>query len=205
MKTNVETRRPDSDRAPDLFRRYEVTGAGHVDPWEGLSFANAADVKRAHGRVGAGPPACTPANVEPTDFPTRYVFDAAWRNLDRWVRQGVAAPHATPMTLKPGAAKLAPDQQFVLDAEGNAKGGLRTPYVDVPTARWIGAKSGAFQCLFYGYKFPFDRAALTRLYGDHAGYVAKVRTSAAALRKQGWLTAVDSAAIVREAEAAKVP
>ena len=205
MKTNVETRRPDSDKAPDLFRRYEVAGAAHVDPWERLGFSTAADVKRAHGRVDAGPPACTPADVQATDFPNRYVFDAAWRNLDRWVRQGVPAPHATPLELKPGAAKLAPDQQFFLDAEGNAKGGLRTPYVDVPTARWVGAKSGAFQCLFYGYKFPFDRAALGRLYGDHAGYVAKVKANVAQLQAKGWLTTADGAAIVREAEQAAVP
>jgi hypothetical protein len=94
---------------------------------------------------------------------------------------------------------------FVVDAHGNALGGVRSPYVDVPTARWIGAKSGPFICLFHGYKIPMSHAQLEQLYKDHATYVGKVRASARDLVSGKWLTPVDSAAIVREAEAPAVP
>jgi hypothetical protein len=206
LSTNVESRRPDADKAPDLFRRYEVAGGSHIDPWEGRSDPTVADDKRAGGRNSDGEPAvCRPKGVTPTDFPNRYVFNAAWRSLDAWVRRGVPAPKAAPLELVPGAAKLVSDRQFVLDANGNAKGGVRSPAVDAPTARWVGAKSGAFSCIFYGYKFPFDQAKLKALYGDHAGYVAKVRASVRVQQAGRWLTSEDAAEIVREAEAAKIP
>ncbi len=200
--TNIETRRADADGPRDLFRRYEIAGAAHTNPWEELSFASAEDMKRIEpdGDAGAGD-VCTPENVSASDFPIRYVFDAAWRNLDDWVRRGVAPPRASRLALKvkPGEA-FVPDKSFVEDELGNAKGGVRTPYVDVPTARWVGAKAGPFRCLFVGYKFDFDQARLRSLYKNHDDYVNKVRASAAELERQRWLTPADAAEIVREAE-----
>jgi len=206
MQTNVLTRRPDGDTFPDLFRRYEVAGAAHVDPWEDLSFASEEDATRAHGRLHDNESeVCSPKGVMASDFPLRYVFDAAWANLDDWVRSGRAAPHAVPLELKSNSTPLSPDEGFVMDPSGNAKGGVRTPYVDVPTARWVGAKSGPFVCLFHGYKFPFDAARLRQMYGSHAGYVQAVRASVKALVAQRWLTAADGDRIVQEAGRADLP
>jgi hypothetical protein len=203
LGTNIETRRPDADGPDDLFRRYEIAGAAHTDPWEELSFASAEDMRRVDaGAAASAQDACTPENVPRSDFPVRYVFNAAWRNLDKWVRQGVAPPRAPRLQLKVNAGeRFVPDEAFVEDALGNAKGGVRTPHVDVPTARWIGAKAGAFRCLFYGYKLEFDEKKLASLYNDHDAYVKKVRASASRLERQRWLTPADAAAIVREAEA----
>lgn len=206
MQTNVETRRPDGDAFPDLFRRYEVAGAAHVDPWEDLSFAADEDAARAHGRLQDNEAQlCSPKAVVASDFPNRYVFDAAWANLDEWARLGRGAPHAAALALKPSSTSLAPEEAFVLDELGNAQGGVRTPYVDVPTARWVGAKSGSFVCLFHGYKFPFDSERLRQLYGSHAGYVKSVQESVKTLVAQRWLTATDGDRIVQEAEDADVP
>jgi hypothetical protein len=205
--SNVETRRPDSDRRPDLFRRYEIAGASHVDPWEQRSFASAADTMQATGQADAirDATACEPRGVQLSDFPVRFVIDAAWRNLDAWVKKRVAAPHGVPLELKTTRGPFVPDQAFVLDEYGNAKGGVRSPYVDVPTARWIGAKRGGFGCFFQGYKYEFDKRRLRSLYHDHAEYVARVRASASSLARQRWLTRTDTAAIMKEAEGAAVP
>ncbi len=205
--SNIATRRPDSDDAPDLFRRYEVAGAAHVDPWEQKSFASEHDMLRASGQADPIAKAnCEPKDVTPSDFPTRYVFDAAWRLLDEWVRKGVPPPHAPSLKLKPRAAShFRPDQSFVVDRYGNAKGGVRTPYVDVPTARWIGAKTPAFECMFEGYKYEFDRSALKKLYPTHHAYVIKVRRDAGNLVKQRWLTPTDASTIIDEANRANVP
>jgi hypothetical protein len=205
--TNIASRRPDSDTPPDLFRRYEIAGAAHTDPWEALSFPAAGDMQRAAGQASAlGNPDCTPRDVEPSDFPVRYALDAAWRNLEDWVRNGVAPPHAAPLELKPDVVQpFDPERAFVTDSHGNALGGVRSPLVDVPTARWVGAKTGSFNCMFRGYKFSFDGAAIKTLYGTHAGYVARVRASVAALQAQRWLTTADAAQIVRDAERAPLP
>ena len=206
MKTNAPSRRPDSDIAPDLFRRYEVAGASHVDPYEDLSFAAPEDATRANGRLDDNESqVCEPRNVTPGDFPVRYVFDAAWANLDAWVRERRPAPRAAPLELKASPTTLPPEEAFVVDGNGNAKGGVRTPYVDVPTARWVGAKSGPFICLFHGYKFPFDGAKLQQLYGSRAGYVKSVRASVTSLVTQRWLTAADGAKIAQEPEKTNWP
>jgi hypothetical protein len=207
LGTNIETRWPDSDVPPDLFRRYEVAGAAHTGPWEEASFASEADSLRAVGR--ADTPAaddCRPQDVQTSDFPIRYVFNAAWRNLDLWVRDGRLPPRAAALELALGSDSIfQPEHAFVTDRHGNAAGGVRLPPVEVPTARWIGAKSGPFRCMFEGYKYPFAAEELRRLYSSRDDYVAKVRASAAALEAARWLTPADAAAIVREAEQAGVP
>lgn len=220
--TNIATRRPDSDQAPDLFRRYEVAGASHVDPWEQLSFPDEEDMIRASGQANTiAETNCVPTDVEVSDFPIRYVFNAAWRNLERWVNEGIPAPKAECLQLvdstivNSGLVKedvpFSPAEAFRKDINGNAVGGVRTPYVDVPTARWVGAKQAAnpaapgFGCFFEGYKIPFGREKLRELYASHADYVEKVTHSARALEAQGWLTAADRAEIIAAAEAAAVP
>jgi hypothetical protein len=204
--TNIDTRRPDADSRADRFRRYEIAGAPHVDPWEQLSFASPDDMRRATGGAPAAEDqGCSPENVQASDFPTRYVFNAAWRNLDRWVRSDVSPPGAPPLQLRPGvtSASFRPDDAFLVDEFGNAKGGVRTPHVDVPTARWIGAKSGGFRCMFAGYKYEFDAPRLVATYGSTSRYVDKVRRSADELTRDRWLIRGDAIQIVREAKARK--
>jgi hypothetical protein len=204
--TNIGTRRPDSDAAPDLFRRYEVAGASHVDPFETQSFPSDADMKRAQGRMSSGAePDCRPQNVTLSDFPVRYAFDAAWRNLDAWVRKGITPPRAERLQLKPDSKQFVPETAFVLDAFGNAQGGVRSTYVDVPTVRWVGSRSGSFRCMFYGYRINMPGAELRRLYPDHASYVQKVRARADQLVAERWLTPADRDSVVREAERAQIP
>jgi len=200
--TNIVSRRPDADRAPDLYRRYEVAGAAHTDSWEDLSFPGAADMQRATGLASAvAESGCQPAGVVDSDFPARHAMNAAWRHLDAWVRHGRLPPRATWLTLRtPVLQPFDPERAFATDAQGNARGGVRSPLVDVPTARWVGAKTGAFNCMFSGYRYPFGPAQLAQLYDSHATYVARVRASASALRRAGWLTAEDAAEIVHAAE-----
>jgi Alpha/beta hydrolase domain len=198
--TNISTRRSDSDPAPDLFRRYEIAGAAHVDPWEFRSFARKEDAQRAHGRISeAAESECTPRGVTPSDFPVRYVFDAAWRNLDAWVRKGTVPPRAERLQLQSGVTPFDPARAFVPDAHGNAAGGVRSTTVDVPLARYVGAKSGGFRCMFYGYKVTFDTAELRRLYPDRATYVQNVRARADGLVSERWLTQADRDALVKDA------
>jgi hypothetical protein len=204
--TNIVTRRADSDTAPDLFRRYEVAGAPHGDIWQQRSYPDATDQHRATTPAAAATPACLPADATPSDFPVRYALNSAWRNLEAWVRDGVAPPRGLPLQLADMAqTPFNPATAFATDEHGNARGGVRSPAVEVPVARWIGAMTGSFNCMFRGYKYPLDSAELRRLYPTHANYVARVRETATALLSQRWLTEADAAEIVGAAEAAAVP
>lgn len=203
-KGSLANRRKDGDTAPDLFRRYEIAGAAHVDVREGGGFANKADTAKAGTRSGSDGKACRPVQWTQSTFPNHYIFDGAWRNLDQWVRTGKQPPHG--VFLREAAnASDEPGAAFQLDQHGNALGGVRTPYLDVPTAKIVGYRVGAFGCQFDGYAVPFDSAKLKALYPTHADYVRKVEQSARALETAGWLTPTARAEIVAEAAAAAVP
>ena len=57
---------------------------------------------------------------------------------------------------------------------GNVIGGLRSPYVDVPTSTWFGSSTGASFCFIAGHEVPFDQATLDELYPTHGAYVRAV-------------------------------
>ena len=192
--TNLSTRRLDADAVPDLFRRYEVAGAPHVDSFETRALPRTADVLRAGGRAVTGDdPTCTPAGVETSDFRNRHAFNAAWRNLDAWVRSGRAAPKAPWLRVKPGVTEAGfdPATAFETDAAGNALGGVRSLDVDVPRVRWVGAKRGGFSCMFYGYRLPLPEGELARRYPDREAYRRSLRQRADELHELRWLTPED--------------
>ena len=191
--TGIAARRPDSDSPEDRFRNYEIAGSAHATPDE-LTFGPAsADIARA----GVPPPAMTCNEGPRSRFPNHLAFDAAFRNLDAWVRQGTPPPRAEPILVKDG--------QAVLDEHGNVIGGVRSPFVDVATAQWTGTSTGASFCFITGHEKPFSAARLRELYPTHADYVGKVRRNTDALVATRFLTAEDAAALVKAANDARVP
>src|SRR3546814_5822557 len=78
-----------------------------------------------------------------------YVMQAALRALDRWVRTGEAPPIAERLQVSDSGA-------LVLDAHGNARGGVRSPWVDVPTAQLSGlGQDGPGLLRLFGSTQPF--------------------------------------------------
>ena len=191
--TGIGGRRLDSDIPADAFRHYEMAGAGHATPDELYYSARPEDIVQA-GR--AVPPQQCDQGPR-SRFPSHIFFDATLANLDRWVRNGTPPPHGSPIVVQQGAP--------VKDEFGNVVGGLRSPYLDVPTSRWDGNSTGASFCRIAGHEVPFDQATLDRLYRSHADYVAKVTRSAYALAAQRFITPYDAAAIVLEAARADIP
>jgi hypothetical protein len=203
LATNASTRRSDSDVAPDLFRHYEVAGASHVDTWELASFPDAADLTRSGVAASVASTAqCNPAGPPISAFPVRYVFNGAWRNLERWVREGTPPPRAAFVRMRRVDTS---DRTIVPDRFGNAIGGVRTPYVDVPTAVWKGNRAGGGGCMLLGYSIPFGPEQLHALYATHSDYVRKVQADIERLQAQRWLTPSDASEIVEEAQAASIP
>jgi hypothetical protein len=189
----IGARRPDSDVRGDRFRHYEMAGAGHATPDELYYSAKSADIVRAGRDV---PPAS--CNEGPRSrFPSSIHFDAMVRNLDLWVRHGIAPPRSAPIEVVNGAP--------VLDEFGNVRGGLRSPYVDVPTSTWFGSATGASFCFIAGWERPFEQAVLRDLYPTHGAYVRKVVRNVAGLVGQRFLTLPDGIDLVEEAARADVP
>lgn len=196
-------RRPDSDTANDRYRLYEVAGAAHV-----VSTLDRSAPAKADVLAGGLNPSEVVCKGPESDFPSQYVYDGALRSLERWVRDGISAPHAARIAVsKPGD----PNATVLIDRFGNARGGVRTPAVDVPTATYYGASTSLGPdttpptCTIVGHVVPFDHARLVKLYPTHADYVKRVSADVDRLVSERWITAADGQRIKGQASRAPVP
>jgi len=130
-------------------------------------------------------------------FPTNIAFDAMLQNLDRWARTGVAPPHAELIQRV--------NDTTVVDEHGNVVGGVRSPYVDVPTSTWFGTATGASFCFIAGWERPFSAEKLAQLYPSKADYAAKVDASVRSLVAQRFITEEDGRFNMQEARYACTP
>jgi Alpha/beta hydrolase domain len=192
----LTVRRPDSDAPADRYRHYEMAGAAHATPDE-LNFSAApTDIERAG--VAVPPMSC---NEGPRSrFPSHIFFDAMLRNLDRWVRYGISPPHAAPIDITTTTPAMG-----VVDADGNVTGGLRSPYLDVPTSTWFASSTGASFCSIAGHEVPLTAARLQQLYPSHGAYVRAVAKDTARLVAGRYITGYDGLDLIREAAQANVP
>jgi hypothetical protein len=204
MATNSEdvlasvqaARREDSNQYPDQFREYELASAAHATPNE-LDFGPAyADILAA----GAPMPPLTCGFGPRSPYPSGFLQNAALANLEAWVSTGVPPP--------PGLLlNYGENDVQTLDEYGNATGGVRTPYVDVPTAQWfVGSPSTTSSlCFLLGYVQPFDKTQLEALYGDHEAYVKQVVEDTLRLVARRYLTFADGQYMIRHAQQSSVP
>jgi Alpha/beta hydrolase domain len=146
-------------------RLWEVAGTSHADSYTipfGLSdLGNSPDA--ATIRISYGLGCAVPINSGPQHF----VLNAAIAALNAWVTKGTPPPLAPRLEISAG-----PPVKIVRDNYGNALGGIRTPYVDVPIAALSGdAQPGSLLCALFGSTQLFDDALLASLYPDHDTYV----------------------------------
>jgi len=189
----IAARQPDSDTPAERFRNYELAGAGHATPDELRFSAAPTDLVKAGRTV---PPMSCKEGPR-SRFPSSIGFNAAWRNLVEWVRKGTPPPHADPIHVANGKP--------VMDEFGNVIGGVRSPFVDVPTAVWSGSSTGESFCFIAGHEQPFDRGRLTQLYPDDKSYVSKVAADVTKLVKERWITREDGDELIAEAKGAAIP
>ena len=188
------SRRPDSDEPGDRYRLYEVPGAPRMDKTYFQQLPVIED------QLKAGQPAsnskwpydyrCSP-DLDLIDFPPlRHAVNAAFWNLDNWVRTGAPPPRAERIAVKDFGI---PQAAFDVDQFGNAKGGVRSPYIEVPTATYAAQSPG--QCNNIVSKTPFDWSRLQTIYGTPKTYTDRVRAVVDRLVKERWLTESDARGI----------
>ncbi len=192
-------RQPDSDR----LRTWEIPGAAHADNYTIIgSFMDSgcaplADLAAAYAPTNElmGEKLSYHINFGPQHH---YVLQAAVAHLNDWVRTGMHAPAAPPIALT-GSEPATPE----LDANGLAKGGVRTPWVDVPTARLSGlAPDEGPMSFIFGSGEVFDADALSRLYpGGKADYLERFTVALDQTIEAGFVLAADRAEILELAAA----
>jgi hypothetical protein len=185
-------RQSDNER----LRIWEVAGTAHADNYfftvgqmdsGSLPLEKLAEGYEPTANV-LGMDLAKPANNAPQHH---YVVEAALRNLDSWIRTGQPPSHGGPIQLNMGVPGAPPS--LVLDANGLAQGGVRTPWVDVPAARLSGVgNSGGPLGFLVGICEPFDAATLNRLYpGGKSEYLKKFEESLDSAIQAGFILSAD--------------
>jgi hypothetical protein len=169
----ASVRRPDADAPTDRYRLWEVAGAAHQQQVSGC----------AH---------------DGTTFPFRYFAEAGAAALYRWVEEGVAPMRADRIeTVHVGTVS-----EIARDDVGNALGGVRSPYVDVPLASYAPGDAPGPLCALAGVETPLPADELAERYPDLLTYVEAFRADLDATVAEGFLLAADVDAIVEEANIA---
>jgi hypothetical protein len=187
-------RQPDSDR----LRVWEIAGTAHADNYTfGVGFIDSGLLPIEELAAAFAPTAKSFAGQldHPMNFgaPHHYVVQAALWQLDQWVRTGEAAPQAPSLNVN---EEVVP--KLVTDANGLAEGGVRTPWVDVPSAVLSGVgNSGNPMGGMVGLGKPLDAETLKRLYpGGKADYLKKFEASLDESIKKGFILPDDKAEIL---------
>ncbi len=191
-------KQPDSDHV----RVWEMAGAAHADTYtvsagrhdDGtLTGARLAELLRPTTNLMIGK-TDSPINAGPQQH---YVAQAALARLVRWATDAVAPPEAPRLVLDDAGTG------YRLDDRGNALGGIRTPWVEVPTALLSGlGQSGESFAMLFGRTEPLDEAALAALYpGGKAEYLERFAASLDATIAAGFLLEDDRGEILEVAAA----
>lgn len=180
-----------------MYKRWEVAGTSHSDYYTNISgradtgidpqFA----VVVEENEIQNGIITCTkPMNAGPLP----WVVNAAVSAINHWAADTEAAAPAPRID-------LSDDQGSILrDLYGNAQGGVRTPYVDAPSATLSGeGQTGNSFCFLFGTTELFDAATMASLYVDRNGYVQEVTESADQAVSAGFLLPEDAQRIIQAA------
>jgi hypothetical protein len=190
-------RRPDGD----LYRLYEVPGQPHLGTREkdneGAPFYN------TWVWVYPGDSfATTDPNIA-TQFPFTHICNMGLRNLIAWI-DGVVPPKADRIQLE------ADGKTIMRDEFGNALGGVRTSYFEVPIATYVSSSTNnpampSARCDMIGYQLKFSKEQLVELYRNHGGYVSRVNRYLDKLVREGWYLKEDADELRVEAAQSDVP
>jgi hypothetical protein len=185
FETNVP-RRQDGDEPGKQYRLYEVAGIGHVDSRDNVRLL---------------PNPC----VHPlSTVPVQAYMAIGLHHLFRWVDEGIVPPRAPRILLDRDTTN--DGSTMVLDEHGNAVGGIRNPYVDVPVASYTavnvakepvianpsayvaanGLQGAQTMCRLSAYQQPFSSAKLRELYGSKRDYLQRFEARLDELEGAGW-------------------
>jgi hypothetical protein len=179
VRLEWRARQPDNRR----FRQWEVAGTAHADSY--LVPAAALPL------LG-----CT---VQINDGPEHWIVHTAIATLRRWVTDDDFRPPHSPRIVVDGNGTIVRDQF------GNARGGIRTPQLDVPIATLSGQNNDGGFCSLFGQTTPFSATALASLYPTHGVYVEKFERATDRAQDRGFLLPVDAREIEAAARTAPIP
>jgi hypothetical protein len=169
--SGAEVRRSDANESNDRYRLREIAGAPHAAEIPGC---------------GAG-----------STFPVPAFARAAWAGLVDWVE----ADHVPAEFDVLATDSIGPVSPVTLDEYGNARGGARSPWIDVPLSTYAANSPGSVICQLVGLETPFDPATVAGLYTDANDYNTRFTQSLDKAIENGLLLQSERQAILDKANA----
>jgi hypothetical protein len=176
----------DSDDPGKQYRIYEFPGMAHVDTRDAARMVP------------------NPCALPLSTYPLQAYMSVALNHLFAWVDKGVVPPHADRIWLDRNEADGSP---MALDETGNPRGGVRSPYVDVPVvtykirpavanpfpanpSAWMKAngneKGAGLMCGLSASQTALSKDELKKRYKNKKNYQSLVEKRVAELEKAGW-------------------
>ena len=185
----VAARQPDTD----MIRTWEVAGTAHGDYYTFISgrddafgdpvFASVREERSILGFITCDRPM--------NNGPHHYVFNRAVRALNDWVENGTLPPVSPLLAFNDDLS------DYLYDEVGNVLGGIRTPYVDAPSAVLLGDENtGDGFCRLFGSTRLFTAEEMVTRYVDQAGFVADVTAATEDAVAADFLLREDADAII---------
>ena len=131
-------------------------------------------------------------------FPSRIFFDAALRNLDLWVRHGIAPPHADPILVDERRRRCS-------TSSATCRAACARPTWTCRRARGTAARPARRSASSPATRCRSTRRGSPSCIRTHGAYVRKVVRSTADLVGDRLLTLPDGLRIIEEAARADVP
>lgn len=172
----VQARQPDSPR----LRVWEVAGTAHADHYQ---------IGEYESLLGC------PAPVNRGQ--QRFVLRSALHHLRGWVDEQSEPPTATRLRVTDSGT----GQRFELDAVGNARDGVRTPCVDVPTQVLSGVVNDDVPriCVLFGVTTPLAPTVIADLYASEDEYRTRYAAATDAAIDAGFARPADRAELLADA------
>ena len=185
-------RRPDTDEKGNQYRLYEMAGMPHNDSRENPTYTP------------------NPCDRPITRFPVGAMMAMGLDHLIQWVDKGQVPPRADRIMVDKGA--------IVADQFGNARGGVRNTYVDVPVAQYgvpnaatgsranvqiNGQQAASFYCSIAGFEIPMKADDLGVRYQTPTSYRKQVNKTLKDLIKDGWFLTMYSKQVESDAMSLK--
>ena len=193
-------RQPDAENV----QLWEVAGAAHFDAY-GLHASLYDDGGRTPHELAqlvAAEGFTKPSSGQPYNrgWQMHYVLQSALVHLADWATVNVKPLLTTPKLMSADADALT----LVTDAQGLARGGLRTPWVDVPTAVHSGLREqgeGTPYDALFGETVAFEPGVLERLYPRRrAEYLERFAIALESAVQSGFVPADDVTEIMAVAD-----
>jgi hypothetical protein len=129
-----------------------------------------------------------------SNVPTELVLNAAYEHLNRWIKDGTAAPAAPQFERN----RMVPSSAMRTESCWAAYACLNFA---APTAQTSGFNSGPGTCMLAGFHHDYSPAELKARYHDHAGYVQEVDKATQEVLKAGFILPYDAEQVRQSANA----